>query len=301
MAQKDDIKINATILGTGWWSLDRAGPGNLISFGDTHILVDCGRDATTQIFKTGLHTSKISHVFITHQHLDHNIDLIQLIFSSWLTGRSTPLNVFGPKGTSKLIDDLFGENGFYSRDIESRVKQASLPIEGMNIKGIDVEKPGLLYQNVKEPGLLYQTDNWSVTTAATPHSDYIDSWAYRFQIQNNLIDTPGHIDFKSVVVSGDTSPSKSVVELAKDADLLIHECTGTYDIIKRLGFENNHTNSRSLGKIAHEANVKKLALVHFGGNHEADRPIFLAQMVKEVKETFTGEVILGEDLTKISF
>ena len=280
MTQKDNIKINATILGTGWWSLDRAGPGNLISFGDTHILVDCGRDATTQIFKTGLHTSKISHVFITHQHLDHNIDLIQLIFSSWLTGRSTPLNVFGPKGTSKLIDDLFGENGFYSGDIKDRAKDASSPIEGMQIKGIDVEKPGLLYQ----------TDNWSVTTAATPHSDYFDSWAYRFQIQD-----------KSVVVSGDTSPSKSVVELAKDADLLIHECTGTYDIIKRLGFENNHTNSRSLGKIAHEANVKKLALVHFGGNHEADRPIFLAQMVKEVKETFTGEVILGEDLTKISF
>ena len=280
MIQKDDIEINATVLGTGWWSLDRAGPGNLISFGDTHILVDCGRDATTQTFKTGLDTSKISYVFITHQHLDHNIDLIQLIFSSWLTGRSKPLHVFGPKGTSKLIDDLFGKNGFYSGDIESRVKDASLPIEGMQIKGIDVKKPGLLHQ----------VDNWSVTTAATPHSDYIDSWAYRFQIQN-----------KSVVVSGDTSPSKSVVELAKDADLLIHECTGTYDIIKRLGFENNHTNSRSLGKIAHEANVKRVALVHFGGNHEADRPIFLAQMVKEVKETFTGEVILGEDLTKISF
>ena len=278
--------MKVTILGTGWWSVERAGPAHLISIDDSHILFDCGKNATMQLIKAGISLPDISHVFITHQHFDHNVDFINFVFASWIMGRSKPLILYGPDGTSKLVENLFGPEGFYAGDIKSRSQIPGLPMEGIGIR----------VNEVTEPGNVCSTDEWQVRTTLTKHTEFFDTWAYRFDSKQG-----------SVVMAADSGPTENVVNLAKDADLLVHECTGTEEFVRTLKL-TGHSSSRDVGQTASAAGVRMVALVHFG---EVERRNLgkwwtrideekLVEMVDEVKENFDGEVILGEDLKTVN-
>ena len=115
------------------------------------------------------------------------------------------------------------------------------------------------------------------------------SWAYRLDA-----------DEGSTVICGDTVPSDGVIDLARGADVLIHESTATDAILFAKGLDGYHTSSRQLGRVAAEAGVTTVVLVHFGGNHDVDAPARLAEMVTEVRERFDGRIMLGEDLLTVN-
>jgi len=90
------------------------------------------------------------------------------------------------------------------------------------------------------------------------------------------------------VYSGDTAPSENVVDLAKNADLLIHEATMEEDIVKRM-----HTSPRQAGQVAKKANAKRLLLTHFSRRYSD-----VAPLVDEAKKEFP-EAIAAEDFMHI--
>jgi len=109
------------------------------------------------------------------------------------------------------------------------------------------------------------------------------------------------------VFSGDTIPNENLIELAKGADVLVHECTlpdSEIEIRKRLGLAwNIHSTPRGVGEVAKKANVKKLVLNHFAGwnafspgkeRYEWDKiaPALIA-------ENYDREIVIGQDLMKI--
>ena len=53
--------------------------------------------------------------------------------------------------------------------------------------------------------------------------------------------------------------------------------------------------SREAGRIASEAGVKRIALVHIREKPQR----LLDAMIKEIQEDFNGEIIIGEDLLEI--
>ena len=95
---------------------------------------------------------------------------------------------------------------------------------------------------------------------------------------------------KKVVYTGDSRPCKGILELAREADLLIHESTYLT--------ENEETSRHSCFddavRVAKEAGVKKLALTHISRRYNNN-----STELKEVKKKLDKNTILAEDLMTI--
>ena len=133
-----------------------------------------------------------------------------------------------------------------------------------------------------------------VTAAVVDHPPIRPAFAYRF-------DTPD----RSLVISGDTAPSPALVELAKGADVLVHEVLYLPAVERMAGNEPqakrlrehlvaSHTPSGELGRIAAQAGVKTLVLSHFVPGD--DPSITDAMWTAGVRDHFKGKVVVGRDL-----
>ena len=132
-----------------------------------------------------------------------------------------------------------------------------------------------------KPGPVVKNDRWSISCFPLTHG--VSSLAYKVETEENVI-----------VVCGDTySPVEGLSNFSKNADLLIHEVSfpDDYPYDKK-----DHTKPAPLGKEAEESGVKTLVITHMYPACEGKEE----QIVKSIKESYTGEVIIGEDLMAIS-
>jgi ribonuclease BN (tRNA processing enzyme) len=131
------------------------------------------------------------------------------------------------------------------------------------------------------PGIVLKNDLYRISCFPLTHG--VSSLAYKIETEENMI-----------VVCGDTySPVEGLSDFSKNADLLIHEVSFPDDYPYE---KKDHTKPAPLGREAEEAGVKTLVIIHMYPACAGKE----TQMVKSIKETFTGEVIIGEDLMSIS-
>ena len=273
-------QTQVVLLGTGTPNADpeRAGPAVAIVVNDTPYLIDFGagvvRRAAAAFQKgiKGLKVDKLKTAFVTHLHSDHTIGYADLIFTPWTLERKEPLQVFGPKGIKAMTTNILKA---YSQDIEIRVNGG----EPANHTGYKV-----IAREIK-PGVIYKDENVTVKAFLVKHGTWRQAFGYRFE-------TPD----KTVVISGDSVPSESVVENCNGCDVLIHEVYSTEGFAKRPPewqryHANFHTSSRELAEIARQAKPKLLVLYHqlFWGTSEAD-------LLKEIVQNYKGKVVSGRDL-----
>src|SRR5690348_1981464 len=83
----------------------RHGPANVVVVDGVPYLIDCGEGAPRQFVRAGLGFPDVDHVFITHQHFDHNCDLGNFLAYAWFAGRRAPVDVYGPPRLAGLLDD----------------------------------------------------------------------------------------------------------------------------------------------------------------------------------------------------
>jgi ribonuclease BN (tRNA processing enzyme) len=108
--------LRLTTIGTGTVALSprRACAGTYIESGDLRLLIDCGSGVLRRIAELGMPWQSITHVALTHFHIDHHGDLPTLVFA-WRYGmlprRSEPLEIIGPPGTVALLDRLTAAYG----------------------------------------------------------------------------------------------------------------------------------------------------------------------------------------------
>lgn len=149
------------------------------------LLFDCGSGVLHRFFQAGYDSAKITAIFLTHHHLDHNSDLLALLKANWLKGRTT-MRVFGPAGTKSLFHKLVEVYAYLQGKFIVEVKELR---DGDEIKlGNDI-----------------------VRCVQVEHST--DALAYKVTSKG-----------VSFVYSGDTEPCDSIAKLSKGVDLLIHEC-----------------------------------------------------------------------------
>ena len=67
------------------------------------FLIDCGEGTQIQLRNQKINFSRIKHIFISHLHGDHFYGLVGLISTFRLLGRTSDLNVHGPKGIKEII------------------------------------------------------------------------------------------------------------------------------------------------------------------------------------------------------
>lgn len=271
--------IQVTLLGTGTPrpALDRMGPATLVEAGDEKLLFDVGRGTTIRLAGAGVDRSSVTAVFITHFHSDHLVGLPDL----WLLGhvgpffRDRPLELFGPPGTRAMAVGLAEA---FARDIEIR----SNP-----------ERPGpeLKPKEFKEAGVVLERGGVKVTAFSVDHVE--DSYGYR-------IDYEG----RSVVISGDARPSKTLVTAATDVDLLVHEIMAIGEALFKTrppaaqtmmsGVLSTHTTPAQAAEILRKIEPR-LAVF----NHVALSGITEGEVMDEIRSKYDGRVEMGEDLMTI--
>ncbi len=270
------------LLGTGTPNADpdRSGPAVAVVENETPYLVDCGpgivRRAAAAKRKgvTGLDAPNLERVFITHLHSDHTLGLPDLIFTPWVLGRDTPLEIYGPPGTSEMAEHLVAA---YRQDIRIR------------IDGLEPANPNGYQVNVHEiePGIVYRDDNVIVKAFPVRHGSWKHAFGYRFETAD-----------RTIVISGDTAPCQSLIDHAEGCDILIHEVYSAKAFKERPPEWQRyhaafHTSTKELAEIATQVRPGLLVLTHqlFWGTTEGD-------LLAEIRESYDGPVVSGRDLDK---
>ncbi len=268
------------MLGTGNPTPDphRAGQSILVSVGGDELMFDCGPGATWRAVQAGIPPTEIDALFLTHHHFDHIADLAYLVLTRWDQGggKVGELQIFGPPPTTHLCHLLFGDGGVYDLDITSRVRDP-VSIDLFHSRGGSGPRPRPSPEVCDvTPGVVASGRDWVVTATAVSHSRYLRCYGYR-------IDS----DEGSVVISGDTVPCRSVEDLAKNADLLVHMA-----VANPLTGRASST-PEGAAKVAARAGVGQLVLTHLEA--VSLEPENEGRLREQVGGIFHGPVWLGKD------
>src|SRR5688500_15975676 len=190
------------LLGTGGGPRPRkassASAQAIIVNGSTYV-VDCGDGVARQLAMADVPLDSIRGIFITHHHSDHNADYGNLILLAWTAGLRTRVDTWGPPPLQRMTQQFFELNAY---DIGTRVADEGRPELAPLVRAHDLQKGGLVMRD----------ENVKVTAALVNHPPVTPAFAYRFDAAD-----------RSFVISGDTTPSPALVELAKGVDVLVHE------------------------------------------------------------------------------
>ena len=269
-----DPSTKIVLLGTGTPrpNPDRAGPATAIVVGDRAYLVDFGpgvvrRAAAAAQDTPALDPTKIAVAFVTHLHSDHTVGYPDLIFTPWVMGR-TELNVYGPEGIEEMTTHVLAA---WRRDIEIRTQ------------GMEHRRALVVHAHDVKPGVIYKDDKVTVTVFLVPHGQWPQAFGYRF-------DTPG----RSIVISGDTSPSPELMAHCQPCDVLIHEAFSPSVTVAMPDWPaysaKYHTTTVQLAEIANRTKPGLLIVYHTSGRTPDD------QLLKEIQKTYQGKVVIGRDL-----
>jgi ribonuclease BN (tRNA processing enzyme) len=267
------LESKVILLGTGTPNpdVDRFGPSVAITVNDSVYIIDFGTGVVRRAAKAGIKITKLTRAFLTHLHSDHTIGYPDLIFTPGVAGRTEPLEVYGPRGLTDMTRHIMAA---YEVDVNERV-QGLEPAEGSSY---------VVNTHEIAEGLVYQ-DNLIEVTAFQVNHGSLESYGFKFQIPD-----------RTVVISGDTSPSQKLIDAAKGCDVLIHE------VYSAIGLQNRpkdwlkyhsavHTSSFELADIANKVRPGLLVMYHqllWGRTEE--------ELLTEISERYRGEIVSGHDL-----
>jgi ribonuclease BN (tRNA processing enzyme) len=284
-AQKPTTRL--ILLGTGGGPRPRAAtsaPAQVIIANGVPYVIDCGDGVSRQLATAGVRLAALRHIFITHQHSDHNADYGNLIWLAWTAGLSTQVDTWGPPPLTEMTRLFFEMNAF---DITTRIADEGRISPASLVRTHELTSGGVVMQDA----------NVKVTAAIVDHTPIKHAFAYRF-------DAPD----RSIVISGDTAVSKNLIALAKGADMLVHEALWVPAVDKIVAnipnatrlkqhIIDSHTSAEDCGRVAAAAGVKTLVLSHIV---PSDDPAVTDQMwIDAAKKHFGGKIIVGKDLMEL--
>lgn len=276
------------MLGTGTPGPDpaRSGPATAIVANGTAYLVDFGPGVVRRaaaayekgVTAFGAGVSALRTVFLTHLHADHTAGYPDLILTPWIMGRKMPLEVYGPKGIKAMTRHVLQA---WEVDISNRLHG----MERATRSGYSVNAHEIV------PGVVYSDANVRVTAFATSHGELDDTFGFRFETGD-----------KTIVISGDTAPTPTLVENCYDCDVLIHEAYSqeTYRKVSRKWQayrRKYHTSSKELADLANRVMPRLLVLYHRaspGGGATVPNPEEV--LMDEIRDLYKGDVVTGHDL-----
>lgn len=267
------------------------------------LLFDCAEGTQRQMVRAGVSPMRIKAVFLTHFHGDHFLGLPGLVQTLALMNRTDELQVYGPPGTAELVEKLLGL-GYYTLtfkvqayDIEPGGK---LRREGYTIKTCEVEHTvqSLAYAVIEDdrPGKFYPEKATALGVKSGPDFSRFRA-GQSVELASGQVVKPEQVmgpprPGMKVVYTGDTRPCESVVELARNADVLIHDCTLANELLDK-AIESGHSTPWEAAEIAKKAGVKQLVLIHISPRYVED-----AVLLEEAQQVFPN-VIVAKDLMEL--
>ncbi len=226
----------------------------------TAVLVDCAGSPTQRLLRIGVPLTQVDHIVATHHHPDHIYGLSVLLMDLWLNGRKNVLHLYGLEESLRAIQSImhafewerWRDHGFY-------------PVEFHVIPNQPTEWK-------------IQSAEFAIASAPTRH--LLPTIALR------IVSLASH---RAIVYSSDTMVCDEVADLAKDAEILIHESTTVNDSLV------GHSSAVQAGAQAKRAGAKKLVLVHLPPHGD------VAALGSAARSTFGGAVVVGEDFDQFEF
>lgn len=214
-------------LGTGTiaFSAARSCSGYFVEAGDVRLLIDCGSGITRRLAEQEVEWQRITHIAITHFHIDHYADVPTLLYGfryGMLPVRGAPLEIMGPPGTRALFDRLAAAFGPW----------VTSPPFPQTITEV-------------EPGSERDLGGVRLSAFKVPHT--VESVAYSISVGR-----------RRVVYTGDTGVSSELGAWARDCDLLVAECS----LPESMAIPE-HLTPEQAGELGRDAAPRMLALTHF--------------------------------------
>jgi ribonuclease Z len=271
------------------------------------MLFECGEGTQRQMMRYGV-SFALSEIFFTHFHADHFLGVIGLIRTLGLQGRPEPLFLYGPKGAKKVLGEA----------MRLGVERVPFPVE------IEEVKAGTV---IGDRGM-GKRDGYELQVFATEHGGGSVGYALReferrgrFDVdkakaagipegplwgklsKGESIELPNGQKLtangfvgpnrrgRTVVFTGDTRPSASVIDAAKGADLLIHEATFGEEEKERAK-ETGHSTAKEAAQVALAAGVKKLMMCHVSARYSMSAD----ELVKEAREVFPNASVAKDGM-----
>jgi len=287
-AQGTKLVLLGTGAGPGPGQLRRMTSHLMVCNGAAYVL-DCGLGVTNQFARTGTAFKALRAIFITHHHPDHNIEYGPLLVIGWVRGMLQNVRAFGPPPLTQMTDDFLRSQkvtiDFWAEDFQRP------PLQMIEVHDLPTAGPVMQDENVK------------VTSVLVQHPPVTPAYGYRFDFHD-----------RSIAFSGDTVPLEGVAQMAKGADVLVHEAINFAAIeayerrLLKQGLlptsieaamhhmHADHSPAEEVGRIAQEAGVRTLVLSHLS---PSDASVSDVEWRAAAAQSFKGEIIVGHDLMVI--
>ena len=284
----DEMRITA--LGTGMPNQTKAAVSisYLVELGNgDKFLFDIGSGSLGNLFSLRPDFSKLDKVFASHLHVDHVGDFMPMHIGSWLSGRFTPIHIYGPSGSKPELGIKAFVEGMqkgYAWDLATR--SGALPDLGAQIKVHE-------FDYKQENKVVYEKNGVTIRSWPAIHS--LDG-SVSYGLEWNGL---------KYVFGGDTYPNKWYIEYAKNADVASHEAflppkaLATYfgwDLTQATYVSTRvHSEPQAFGKVM-SAVKPRLAV----GYHSVQSPENNAAIMDGVRKTYDGPLALARDLMVIN-
>jgi ribonuclease Z len=301
------LDLDLVFLGTsgGMPTARRAPAALLVRRGGERILVDCGEGTQRQLLRSTVGLVDLAEIFLTHFHADHYLGLPGMLKTFALRGREEPLTVYGPPGLRDLFGSLrriFGRISYPLELVELRAGE-TLDRDGYAIVPIPVSHgvSALGYAFVEEP----RPGRFDVETAdalgvpAGPERGALQR-GESVTLPDGRTITPDAVlgearPGRKLVLAGDTAPSDAVREIARGADVLVHEATFGEEEADRAA-DTQHSTAAGAAGIARDADVRLLVLTHLSPRY------FGRELEEEARAVFPDTVVPRDfDIVEIRF
>lgn len=274
--------LEVVVLGSGGpRAFGRAGSSFIVEIdGIPRILVDAGPGAFLRIGELGLDLEHVDTVLLTHLHIDHSGDLAAFFNARALTSDGPiAYKIFGPDGeglfpkTSRFVDLLVGDGGAfaYQKTFGAR--------ESFVVRDLPINL------NSARSEIVHDKDGLVVEEIATHHGD-CPSVAYRISYKGAVVVFSGDID---------ASALPNLVQLAKNADLLIFNCAVLDPPGSPSQLYELHTPPKEIGEAARESGVKRLLLSHLAPDVEGQEDA----VRKSIRASFARPISFANDKMRV--
>jgi ribonuclease Z len=283
--------IRVTILGSGDPFVNRSqgSASVLIEVGNEHgdfFFFDLGSGALANFNGLHLPVTSTTRLFLTHLHADHVGDVPTLVWSMAKAGRRDPVEVWGPGGERpELGTRAFAQHleAAHAWDTESLCGHPGQSGARTEVTEVPFDTTSTVYER----------DGVRISSFPVIH---ILNGAVGYRLDYNGL---------SVVFSGDTRPSHTLVSACDGADLLIHETFPAASVFARkagvpLAFAEQvvngvHTSPAAAGGVFARAGARMSVMWHLAVDHETVGPV-----MREMRARYDGPVTIAQDLTRFT-
>jgi len=270
-------------------SPERSTSAIFVQYSNHRFLFDCGEGAQRQMMSAKLGFRNLDNVFITHMHTDHFIGVFGLIETLSLNGRKKELNFFTPN--PEVLKALFEIFGYEGLDYQINVKKVrdgdEISFRDFKILAFRTEHivPSVGYALIERDTRRFEREK-ALALGIPPGPIYArlksgESVYWRGNLINPEMVLGELKRGRKLVYTGDTRPCERTIEVAKDADILIHDASFAEELKER-AIESGHSTAREAAEVAKRASVKKLILTHISARYSKEPEVLL----REAKEFF---------------